>query len=69
MNTKPWTEQQFKERTGDAPEDDDLERTNCSLAGTPGHWSCGVCAEHNLPIHKCEPCFFKCHGNTELKRA
>ncbi len=54
--------EQFEKLTGDTPWEDDLERANCNLAGKPGHRACGVCAEHGLPVHKCQPCFCKCHN-------
>ena len=47
------TEEEFIERTGRAPEDDDLERVNCELAGQAGHWACGWCDAHNGPQFEC----------------
>lgn len=35
------TAEKFEERTGYPPEDDDLERCNCEVAGTMGHFMCG----------------------------
>lgn len=56
------TEKYFTERVGRPPEQDDLERVNCSQAGEIGHWSCGWCATHDLPVFMCG-CHFK-----EVKR-
>lgn len=36
------TEEEFKEKTGADPIQDDLERANCEQAGQRGHWMCGV---------------------------
>lgn len=47
------TEEYFKEKTGYDPIQDDLERANCTLAGTLGHYSCGWCEEHDLPHFQC----------------
>jgi hypothetical protein len=41
---------QFKEATGREPEQDDLDRCNCPLAGKIGHWFCGWDSEANLPV-------------------
>lgn len=48
----------FKEMTGEDPENDDLDRCNCSQAGQPGHLLCGVC-EHNRPTFACHLCALK----------
>jgi len=46
----------FIERTGEAPEEDQLERVNCRKAGEVGHFMCGVC-EHDYPmLAECVPC-------------
>lgn len=37
------TAEDFIKSTGFAPENDDLERANCPLAGTIGHIWCGIC--------------------------
>lgn len=47
------TEEQFKLATGRAPEQDDLERSNCPDAGQPRHHQCGWCEEHNKPRFVC----------------
>ena len=39
----------FKAATGVAPEQDDLERCNCQMAGTIGHLMCGWDQKRNLP--------------------
>jgi len=49
MNKK-ITAKAFKAATGHAPENDDLERSNCRMAGAVGHFYCGWCEEENLPI-------------------
>ncbi len=47
------TKKMFIEMTGRKPQDDDLERCNCNLVGNIGHWSCGICLEHNKPRFEC----------------
>lgn len=47
------TAQQFEERFGVAPEQDDLERANCPEAGLAGHKQCGVCEKHQKPRFIC----------------
>lgn len=47
------TYDEFKERFGREPENDDLDRVNCKHVGTLGHWFCGVCETHNLPRFEC----------------
>lgn len=47
------TTDQFIAAVGRPPEDDDMERCNCSLVGEIGHWSCGWCSKHNLPVFIC----------------
>ena len=43
------TAKYFRQATGEKPENDDLERANCSKAGQDGHTGCGWCFEHNSP--------------------
>lgn len=43
------TREKFIVCTGHEPENDDLERCNCPLAGSLGHWCCGWDEELNLP--------------------
>ena len=45
------TPEKFENATGFKPEGDDLDRCNCSLAGTPGHFGCGWDKEKNLPVY------------------
>ena len=45
--------QEFEEKTGRAPENDDLERVNCPEAGVDGHWLCGWCENHDKPFFEC----------------
>lgn len=47
------TAKKFKEATGRAPENDDLERCNCKGAGQISHLGCGWCDEHNSPRFDC----------------
>ena len=54
-DTKPEmkvTRERFVEMTCLEPDDDDLDRCNCPLAGKIGPLMCGVC-EHNLPRFMC----------------
>lgn len=44
------TAEQFKQATGHEPQDDDLERSNCPLAGRMAHSCCGWDNELNLPV-------------------
>jgi hypothetical protein len=50
---------EFEERVGSAPEQDDLERANCPLAGQWGHLQCGICQMHGLPRFSCWQCEVK----------
>jgi hypothetical protein len=43
------TENEFAQRVGRLPIQDDMERTNCPDAGSTGHSMCGVCVEHDMP--------------------
>ncbi len=44
----------FEECTGYEPENDDLERVNCSVAGEDiGHLNCGWCKKDNMPVFLC----------------
>ena len=45
--------EEFKQKTGCAPEDDDLERVNCPKAGQTGHLNCGWCDKHDHPVFEC----------------
>lgn len=40
----------FRAAVGRPPQDDDLDRANCPLAGQPGHWFCGWDHDRNLPV-------------------
>lgn len=44
---------EFKKKTGRPPERDDLDRVNCPLTGSIGHWSCGWCGQHDKPRFEC----------------
>lgn len=44
------TAEQFKQATGHEPEQDDLERSNCPLAGQIAHSCCGWDHGLNLPV-------------------
>lgn len=45
--------QEFEQKVGHAPHDDDLERVNCPVAGIGGHSMCGWCGEHDKPRFVC----------------
>lgn len=47
------TAEEFEQRTGQAPRQDDLERVNCNTAGEVGHYLCGWCAKHDKPRFIC----------------
>jgi len=47
------TAEVFKEKTGEDPVDDDLDRVNCAIAGELGHSSCGWCKECDHPRFMC----------------
>ncbi len=49
MANKKITAEYFEEATGYPPEDDDLERCNCTKKGTLTHSCCGWNEEANLP--------------------
>ena len=49
------TQAYFFEATGRYPEDDDLDRVNCSKAGEDGHMCCGWNWEKNLPVFQVGP--------------
>ena len=40
-------------RTGNIPENDDLDRAYCKDAGKPGHLQCGWCLKHDKPRFMC----------------
>jgi hypothetical protein len=44
------TEELFKQWVGREPQDDDLDRCNCSKAGQAGHGQCGWNNKQNLPV-------------------
>jgi len=48
MNAK-----EFKRILGREPEQDDLDRVNCQLAGQTGHSDCGWCKTCNHPNFEC----------------
>jgi hypothetical protein len=43
------TAEEFEKATGQKPENDDLARANCDIAGTLGHRDCGWDTSKNLP--------------------
>jgi len=55
LNEK-WTEEDFKKYTGYEPDDDDMHRVNCDMAGEAGHVNCGICI-HRMPVFMCNICF------------
>lgn len=48
--TPTITKEEFKKATGYDPENDDLERVNCSEAGKVGHLCCGWNYTKNMPV-------------------
>lgn len=47
------TPEEFEAKVGHKPEQDDLERANCELAGNIGHSMCGWCLNHDKPRFIC----------------
>jgi hypothetical protein len=47
------TRDEFLDKTGREPVDDDLERVNCEYAGYPNHLGCGWCEGHSAPMFQC----------------
>jgi len=47
------TAKEFERKTGQPPEDDDLERANCRKAGEHGHFGCGWCDGCDRPHFMC----------------
>ena len=58
---KTITAEDYKKATGADPENDDLERVNCTQLGQVGHQQCGWCPKCNLPR-------FCCGHNLTLKK-
>jgi len=56
------TAQEFENKTGRVPQDDDLDRVNCDKAGTPGHRQCGWCPVHDAPRFMCS-----CRSGAEIE--
>lgn len=50
------TAEEFRQRFGIEPRQDDLERVTCEKAGDVGHYWCGVCTEHQQPRFLCGCC-------------
>lgn len=55
---KPMTEEEFKEKVGHYPIEDDLERVNCPKTGNTGHQHlghqhCGWCDICDKPMSMC----------------
>lgn len=51
--SKQLTAADFTQRFGFAPEQDDLQRANCTESGKVGHYMCGVCPKHDKPRFVC----------------
>lgn len=49
------TAEEYEQKTGFPPQNDDLDRVNCKTVGEVGHWQCGWCKTHDLPRFSC-PC-------------
>lgn len=47
------TAARFTAAVGHEPEHDDLARSRCPRAGTPGHLMCGWCRECEKPVFIC----------------
>jgi len=45
--------EEFEQKTGNKPIDDDLKRVNCRWVGQVGHWLCGWCSRCDLPMFYC----------------
>ena len=45
--------QEFEAKTGRAPEQDDLDRVNCTKAGRLMHRHCGWCDDCEKPRFEC----------------
>jgi hypothetical protein len=45
--------EEFKAKTGQEPENDDLERVNCDKVGQVGHFMCGWCLHCDRPKFMC----------------
>jgi len=53
LEENPYTAYEFRALHGRDPINDDLQRLNCPTVGTPGHWQCGLCVEHNKARFVC----------------
>lgn len=53
IKKKPINANEFKEKVGRDPVDDDLDRCNCPSAGMVGHFGCGWCYDCDLPKFMC----------------
>jgi len=58
------TEKGFLRAVGHLPAEDDMERTNCTLAGRLGHYNCGWCKEHQKPRFICG-CIYRAYEQQE----
>src|SRR5688572_18281159 len=47
------TAEQYEQKTGRAPDQDDLQRANCDRVGKVGHENCGWCEECDGPRFEC----------------
>jgi len=45
--------EEFEAMTGFAPRQDDLTRANCPRVGGIGHYTCGICSDHEKPRFVC----------------
>jgi hypothetical protein len=45
----PFDDASLQSAWGRKPENDDVERCNCALAGLDHHFFCGFCVTHNAP--------------------
>lgn len=49
------TAEHFEKRTGNPPQQDDLERSNCVHAGETGHFCCGWNEKADMPVFAVGP--------------
>jgi len=50
---KIFTKEEYTDKVGEEPTDDDLSQCNCAIVGIPGHTFCGWCEEHDKPRAVC----------------
>jgi len=58
-------EDYFEHAVGRPPENDDMERVNCTRAGELGHYHCGWCYLCNKPRYMCGHLVNKLHDKND----